>query len=92
MSAYSWAQDEVNSAQQLYQSDNYTAAASELYVALSDLEACIQILEDTINNPKSGLGNMAPFVPDNETDIMSLEIQTDQSWASLLYRGAAQGG
>jgi multidrug efflux pump subunit AcrA (membrane-fusion protein) len=81
LSAYSWAQDEVNRAQQLYRSDNYTAAASELYVAMSDLDACTQILEDTINNPKSGLGNMAPFVSDNETEIMLLEINTDQSFA-----------
>ena len=81
LSAYSWARDEVNSAQQLYQSDNYTAAASELYVALSDLDACIYILEDTINNPQSGLGNMAPLVSDNETDIMLLQINTDQSFA-----------
>ena len=80
LSAYSWAQDEVNSANALYQSDNYTAAASELYVALSDLEACIHILEDTINNPKSGLGNIAPLVPDDEAGIMLLEIVTDQSW------------
>jgi len=80
LSAYSWAQDEVNSANALYQSDNYTAAASELYVALSDLDACIQILEDTINNPKSGLGNIAPFVPDDEAGITEMEILTDQSW------------
>jgi len=80
LSAYSWAQDEVNSANALYQSDNYTAAASELYVALSDLDACIHILEDTINNPKSGLGNIAPSVPSDEAGIMLLEILTNQSW------------
>jgi multidrug efflux pump subunit AcrA (membrane-fusion protein) len=80
LSAYSWAQDEVNSAHELYRSDNYTAAASELYVALSDLDACIQILQDTINNPKSGLGNMAPLVPADEAGILSLGIQTDLSW------------
>jgi len=79
--AFSWAQDEIDSAQKLYQSDNYTAAASELYVALSDLDACIQILEDAINNPQSGLGNMAPFVPSDEAGQLSLQIQTDQSWA-----------
>jgi multidrug efflux pump subunit AcrA (membrane-fusion protein) len=81
LSAYSWAQDEVNNAHQLYQSDNYTAAASELYVALSDLEACTQILNDTINNPKSGLGNIAPFVPADEAGITLLEIiLPNQSW------------
>jgi multidrug efflux pump subunit AcrA (membrane-fusion protein) len=81
LSAYLWAQDEVNSANKLYQSDNYTEAASELYIALSDLEACIQILEDAINNPSSGLGNMAPLVPNDETGITSLLIEMDQSWA-----------
>jgi multidrug efflux pump subunit AcrA (membrane-fusion protein) len=66
LSAYSWAQDEVSNAHQLYQSDNYTAAASELYIALSDLEACMKIFEDTINNPQSGLGNIAPFIKQDE--------------------------
>jgi multidrug efflux pump subunit AcrA (membrane-fusion protein) len=79
--AFSWAWDEVNTAYKLYQSDNYTAAASELYVAISDLEACTQIFEDTINNPKSGLGNMAPLVPADEAAQEQLKIQTDQSWA-----------
>jgi multidrug efflux pump subunit AcrA (membrane-fusion protein) len=81
LSAYIWAQDEVNNANALYRSDNYTAAASELYVALSDLEACKQILEDAINNPKSGLGNIAPLVPADEAGILSIELQTDLSWA-----------
>jgi multidrug efflux pump subunit AcrA (membrane-fusion protein) len=81
LSAFQWAQDEINRAYGLYGSDSYNAAASELYVASSDLDACIQILEDAINNPKSGLGNMAPFVSDNETDIILLEINTDQSFA-----------
>jgi multidrug efflux pump subunit AcrA (membrane-fusion protein) len=79
LSAYNWAQDEVNNAHQLYQSDNYTAAASELYVALSDLEACIKIFEDTINNPKSGLGNIAPFI--NQDEPSSL-IQGYNSFAA----------
>jgi multidrug efflux pump subunit AcrA (membrane-fusion protein) len=64
--SFQWAQDEVSNAHQLYQSDNYTAAASELYVALSDLEACVQIFEDTLNNPKSGLGNISPFIKEDE--------------------------
>jgi multidrug efflux pump subunit AcrA (membrane-fusion protein) len=80
LSSFEWAQDEVNRARELFQTDNYTAAASELYVALSDLESCIAILEDAINNPASGLGNTAPFVPSDEAGIMLLEIQTDQSF------------
>jgi multidrug efflux pump subunit AcrA (membrane-fusion protein) len=81
LSAYNWALSEVTLAQALYENDSYAAAASQLYIAVSDLEACIHILDDAINNPKSGLGNMAPFVSDNETDIMLLEIYTDQSFA-----------
>jgi len=80
LSAYNWAQYEVSRAHALYQSDNYTAAASELYIASSDLEACKQILDDAVNNPKSGLGNMAPLVPEDEAGIMMLQLQTDQSW------------
>jgi len=79
LSAYSWAQDEVSSAHQLYQSDNYTAAASELYIALSDLEACMKIFEDTINNPQSGLGNIAPFIKQDETSSV---IQWYNSFAA----------
>ncbi len=80
LSAYNWAQGEINLAQQLYQIGNYTAASSQLYLALSDLDACIAILQDAINNPKSGLGNMAPFVPEDEAGIMQLNIANDQSW------------
>lgn len=79
--SFGWAQDEVNRAHELFQTDNYTAATSELYVALSDLESCIKILEDAVNNPKSGLGNTAPFVPADEVGIMSLQLQTDLSFA-----------
>jgi len=78
--SFGWAQDEVNRAHELFQTDNYTAATSELYVALSDLDACIKILEDAVNNPKSGLGNMAPFVPSDEAGIMSLQLQTGLSF------------
>lgn len=81
LSSFSWAQDEVSRARDLFLADNYTAATSELYIALSDLESCIKILEDAINNPKSGLGNTAPFVPADEAGIMSLQFQTDQSFA-----------
>ncbi|MCX6009543.1 MAG: efflux RND transporter periplasmic adaptor subunit [Chloroflexi bacterium] len=83
LSAYIWAQDEVNSAYRLCQSDNYTAAASELYVALSDFDACIQILEDTINNPQSGLGNIAPFINQDET---SLSVQLYHPFAAIYIR------
>ena len=81
LSAYDWAQAEIVQAQQFYQSDNYTGASSQLYLALSDLDASIAILEDAINNPKSGLGNIAPYVPEDETGIDQLKIGSDQPWA-----------
>lgn len=74
LSSFVWAQDEVSTARNLFQTESYAAAASELYVALSDLESCMKIIEDTINNPKSGLGNIAPFINQNQ-DEMSFLIQ-----------------
>jgi|GEM_PF-268907 len=80
LSAFNWAQDEVNRAYELCQIKGYDAAASELYVAIADLEACIQIFEDTINNPKSGLGNTAPFVPEDEAGIVTLQVYMGESF------------
>jgi macrolide-specific efflux system membrane fusion protein len=81
LSAYNWAQDEVKAASAEYSSDNYTGAASELNLALADLEACTAIFQDTINNPESGLGDIASKVPEDEAGILNMKIQTDQSWA-----------
>jgi multidrug efflux pump subunit AcrA (membrane-fusion protein) len=81
LSAYSWAQDEVNNANAFYHSDNYTGTVSELNLALADLEACTAIFQDTINNPESGLGDIAALVPEDEAGILNMKIQTDQSWA-----------
>ncbi|MBC8276509.1 MAG: efflux RND transporter periplasmic adaptor subunit [Chloroflexi bacterium] len=67
LTSFGWAQDEVYRARELFHADNYTAAASELYIAFSDLEACTKIIEDAINNPQSGLGNTAPLVDDENT-------------------------
>lgn len=82
-SSFAWAQDEVSRACDLFQAGNYTAAASELYVALADLESCIAILEDAINNPKSGLGNTAPLVPTDISELIYFQIQQDQSFESV---------
>jgi len=81
LSSFEWAQYEIARARELLKADNYTEAASELYVAIADLDACIQIFEDTINNPKSGLGNTAQFVPDDEAGIIALQVQTGLSFA-----------
>jgi len=73
--SYNWALDEVARAYAFSQSENYSAAASELYVALSDLEACLKIYEDAVNNPQSGLGNTTPFVPSDLPGLVYLEVQ-----------------
>ena len=80
LSAYNWAEEEIGRAQALFQSGNYMGASSQLYLALSDLDACIAILQDAINNPKSGLGNIAPSVPNDEVGIMQLNIANSESW------------
>jgi multidrug efflux pump subunit AcrA (membrane-fusion protein) len=84
LSSYGWAQDEVAMAHELFQTDNYSAAASELYVASADLEACIRILGDTINNPESGLGNTAPFV--NDSNYVAFSVQNDNSFAAYYIQ------
>ena len=75
--SYNWAQEETARAYNLFQSENYTAAASELYVAFSDLEACLKIYEDAVNNPESGLGNTAPYVPSDIPGLVYFEVQQD---------------
>jgi len=87
LSAFNWAQDEVNRAHELYQIKGYDAAASELYLASSDLESCIEIFEDTINNPKSGLGNIAPFINQDETSLL---IQQYSPFAATCIRELRQ--
>jgi multidrug efflux pump subunit AcrA (membrane-fusion protein) len=84
LSSYTWAQEEVAAARGLLRSDNYRSASSELFVALSDLEACIKILEDTINNPESGLGNTAPLVDDS--NYTQFSIQNDNSFAAYYIQ------
>jgi multidrug efflux pump subunit AcrA (membrane-fusion protein) len=83
LSAFNWAQDEVARARELFQAGNRAAAASELYLASSDLESCVEIFEDTINNPKSGLGNIAPLI--NE-DADSLVVQQYYPFAAIYIR------
>jgi multidrug efflux pump subunit AcrA (membrane-fusion protein) len=84
LSAYNWAQEEVSKARDLILLKDYSGASSELYVALSDLESCIKILEDTVNNPESGLGNTAPYV--NDSNYVSFSIQNDNSFAAYYIQ------
>lgn len=80
LTSFEWAQDEVSRARDLLHSDNYTAAASELYVADSDLEACSQIVEDAINSPESGLGGLAKFAGQEE-----MALGNEQIPSSMLF-------
>jgi len=82
--AYNWARDEIGAAHDFYLAENYTAAVSSLYLALSDLESCSRILIDTVNNPDSGLGNTAPFVPADLPGIVGFELNSGQSSSVLL--------
>ena len=84
LSSYNWAQEEVARASELLHSDNYSAAASELYVASADLEACITILQDAVNNPESGLGNTEPFVDGSSYTLFSIEH--DNSFAAYYIQ------
>jgi len=84
LQSYAWAQDETARAYDFFQAGDYTAAASELYVALSDLEACEKIIEDAIDNPESGLGNTAPFVPTDLPGLVYFEVQQDSPAAVPL--------
>jgi len=73
LTSFAWAQEELSRAGELLQSHNYSAAASELYMAQADLGACAKIIEDTITNPQSGLGGLAPF--DDEDEMTFLLFQ-----------------
>jgi len=84
--SFAWARDEVFKARELFQTDNYTAAASELYVAVSDLEACKKIIEDTIYNPVSGLGNIARFASQDETLFWALQESSSMSFILELQK------
>jgi len=84
LSSYNWAQEEIIRARDLIQLKDYNGASSELYVALSDLESCIKILEDTVSNPESGLGNTAPFV--NDSNYTYFSIQNDNSFAAYYIQ------
>ena len=78
INAFIWAKEEIILAHQLFLSENQTLAASELIVAKADIEAVAMILEAAMNNPDSGLGNIAPYVPTDTPGLVSLQILMDQ--------------
>jgi multidrug efflux pump subunit AcrA (membrane-fusion protein) len=84
INAFIWAREEIILAHQLFLSENQTLADSELIVAKADLEAVAMILEDAMNNPDSGLGNLAPYVPTDTPGLVSLQILMDQPAAVTL--------
>ena len=85
--SFAWAQDEVTRARELFQLNKYIESASELDVAVADLETCIKIFDDTINNPQSGLGNIAPLVTE---DVTLTSIQLYNSFAVTFIKELRQ--
>ncbi len=57
-----WAQQELATAHDLFLLNKYNEAVSELRLAVSDLESCKKIFQDTLETPSlSGLAEMAPY-------------------------------
>ena len=78
LTSFVWTRDAVYQALELFQSNKYAESASELEVAVADLDLCRAIIENTINNPKSGLGNIAPFLSQSDNvDEISLRLHRD---------------
>ena len=85
--SFAWTQDEVYKARELFRLSKYVESASELDVAVADLGLCMKIFEDTINNSQSGLGNIAPFINQDET---SLSVQLYHPFAAIYIRELRQ--
>jgi len=84
LDGYYWYQQELGTGQQLFLSENYTGASSEMNVAMADLESIIIMIEDAINNPQSGLGNTAPVV--NDQNITYMDIMGQDSGAGFYIQ------
>jgi multidrug efflux pump subunit AcrA (membrane-fusion protein) len=84
LDGYVWYWEQINTAQQLFLSENYTEASSELSVASADLDSVIMMIEDAINNPQSGLGNTAPVV--NDQNVVSMNILGQDSGAGFYIQ------
>jgi len=60
--SFGWSQGEVSRARDLFSLGKYDEAASELRMAVKDLESCEKIFQDTLESPPlSGLAEMAPY-------------------------------
>jgi multidrug efflux pump subunit AcrA (membrane-fusion protein) len=84
LDGYYWYQQDMGTAQQLFQSENYTEASSELSIASADLQSVIMMINDAINNPQSGLGNTAPVV--NDQNITYMDIMGQDSGAGFYIQ------
>jgi len=85
--SFAWTQDEVYKAHELFRLNKYVESASELDVAVADLNLCIKIFEDTINNSQSGLGNIAPLINQDETSLL---VQQYYPFAAIYIRELRQ--
>jgi multidrug efflux pump subunit AcrA (membrane-fusion protein) len=84
LNSFNWAASEISNSYYYLLSENYTAASSELNIAVADLEATAKIIEDTIENPESGLGNTAPAI--NDENELSFLIQQEGSFAGYYVQ------
>lgn len=75
--SFDWAQNELAAARELLSAGQHAAAALELDAAIADMEDCIQIIQATLSDPNSGLGNLTPFVSDNLSENVYLQILLD---------------
>lgn len=56
-----WSRDEVARAYDLFQRNQYGEAASELRIAVADLESSLKIFQNAMESTRSGLGSITPF-------------------------------
>ncbi|MHB8085352.1 MAG: efflux RND transporter periplasmic adaptor subunit [Dehalococcoidia bacterium] len=82
--ALMWAQAEINNAYTLAFSNNSAMAASQLNMAVADLDSAAVILQDAVDNPQSGMGNTAPFITENNTWSFLLAHPDNSAASNIL--------
>ena len=94
--AAGWVKDELIAASSLISSGQYEAAASELNLAVADLETISSIFRDAIENPRVGLGDTSMFDQrDDSTSWMRNypddKVSMVQAWQEVIDNiGAAK--
>ncbi len=75
-----WYGQEILKARDLFQRSNYGEAASELRIAVTDLESCLKIIKSAMESNQSGLGSIAPFA--NQHEILPF-VREDPYWLNF---------